>query len=323
MPCLAVLVVVAAAGLLLTLSGSHAVAGSHAQAPTSAVGGRAHLVHAATTRIQGKVDFTAHGVSEVAMPAHRAYLLEQPTGVTGALPLVVLLHGTDITAAGMMKLSGFEAMARTDHFLLVAPESVGPTWDSGDGCCGAPAAHHLDDRGFVAAVVSDVRSRVDVDPRRIYLVGYSAGGKLSYDVACDLGSTFAATATYGAGPQQTCADPVPHPVLVGYGLDDTLEPIAGKPHNSRGRHQPAALTVAQLRDLDQCSDAAVVTAVGPATIDRWSDCTGDTAVEYVTWADQTHHFPVAPHVPPEATAATLMWQFFTEHVGAAPPTRAA
>ncbi len=313
------LVLLVLVGALLALTGGHAVAGSHRSAPVSA--GRAPLVHAAAP-VSGRTVVVAGGVREVAMPGHRAYLLEQPGGASGPRPLVVLLHGTDVTAAAMMRLSGFEALARTDRFVLVAPESVGPTWDSGDGCCGVPARTHLDDRGFVAAVVADVRARVDIDPRRIYLVGYSAGGKLSYDVACDLGGTFAATATYGAGPQQACARRVPHAVLVGYGDDDTLEPIAGKPHNSRGLHQPAALTVAEMRALDHCTDVEQVSTVGPATVDRWDACTGGTAVEYVRWADQTHRFPAAPHVPADATAATLMWQFFTEHVGTASAARA-
>jgi polyhydroxybutyrate depolymerase len=282
---------------------------------------RAVLIHAAAASGTSLVAETA-GVTSVAMPGGRAYLLERPTSgrapdltSTGsaALPLVVLLHGTDVSAATEMTFTGFAALARARHFLLAAPESAGPTWNSGDGCCGTPAREHRDDTAFVASVIASVRERADVDPRRIYLVGYSAGGKLSYDVACALPGTFAATATYGAGPQLTCAHAVPRAVLVGYGMKDTTEPLAGKPHNSRGRHQPAALTVAQLRALDRCSDTETVRTVGPATIDAWTGCTQGDAVEYIRWAGQTHTFPTTPKVPASATAATLMWEFFSAH----------
>jgi polyhydroxybutyrate depolymerase len=246
----------------------------------------------------------------------RSYLLVRPPGAHGSTPLVVLLHGTGASGAEEMARTGFGQLAEADGFTLAVPASIGPTWNSGAGCCAVAAHDHIDDPAFVHAVIADVTHEVAVDPRRIYLVGYSNGGKLSYGVSCTDALSkrpFAGLATYGAGPQLPCHDGAPLAVLAGYGAADHLEPAGGKPANDRGKHPGAKVTAADFRTRDHCTDAATHRRVGPADITTYAHCAAGTTVETAIWAHQTHTFPRSPAVPADAAGATVMWDFLRSH----------
>lgn len=277
---------------------------------------------AAAHRIPGgTVPVTAlpPGTRDVALTApgrRRSYLLVRPPAARGRTALVVLLHGTGASAAEEMARTGFGELADAVRFTLAVPASIGSTWNSGAGCCSYAARRRINDASFVHAVIRDVTRRVAVDPARIYLVGYSNGGKLSYEVAC-LDALpqrpFAGLATYGAGPQVSCPSTSPLPLFAGYGASDRLEPPAGEPPNWRGRHPGEARTAALFRARDHCTAAVTRARVGPVRISRYADCAAGTAVETAVWAGQTHVFPRSPTVPVAAAGATLMWDFLRTH----------
>jgi polyhydroxybutyrate depolymerase len=273
---------------------------------------------AAATEIPGghvAIGAPPAGVRDIALAfggRHRSYLLVRPPSAQGVTPLVVLLHGTGASPAEEIARTGFGHLAELDRFTLAVPASVGTTWNSGAGCCSVAAKTHVDDADFVRAVIADAVREVAVDPRRIYLVGYSNGGKLSYGVSCADAlphKPFAALATYGAGPQVQCHDAPPLPVFAGYGALDRLEPLAGEPANERGQHPGLAGTAAVIRTRDHCTNTASLRRVGPAEITRYDQCAPGTSLETVVWAGQTHNFPRRPAVPAVATGATLMWNF--------------
>lgn len=243
--------------------------------------------------------------------AARSYILERPPSITGPANLVVLLHGTGATAQEEMTRTGFGKLAVQQGFELVVPQSIGRTWNSGHGCCSYEAEQGIDDIGFVHAVIADVRARTAVNPDRIYLVGYSNGGKLAYGVACTKERVFAGLATYGAGPQLPCKDAAPLSLFVGYGTSDPLEPPTGMATNERGQHQPLTETVTQFLDRDHCVGRADTVTAASAKITTHGDCTNDTAVSVVEWSGQTHLFPHAPQVAAAADGASLMWQFLS------------
>jgi polyhydroxybutyrate depolymerase len=247
---------------------------------------------------------------------HRSYLLVRPPDLRGATALVVLLHGTGASGAEEMARTGFGKLAETAHFTLAVPASVGSTWNSGAGCCSIAAQKRIDDPAFVHAVVESVSHDVAVDPRRIYLVGYSNGGKLSYAVSCTDAlpdQPFAALATYGAGPQLACHDGPRLPVFAGYGEADHLEPPGGKPANNRGEHPGATVTATEFRSRDSCAGASTQRNVGPVHITDYGHCADGAIVETAIWAHQTHVFPRSPALPADATGTTLMWNFLRMH----------
>jgi poly(3-hydroxybutyrate) depolymerase len=78
------------------------------------------------------------------------------------------------------------------------------SWNAGDSCCGFAGSHLAPDVPFVAAIVTDAVRRWPIDAARVYLVGYSNGGKLAYSSMCAHPTLFAAVATYGAVPLVPC-----------------------------------------------------------------------------------------------------------------------
>src|SRR5437773_1561304 len=64
-------------------------------------------------------------------------------------------------------------------------------WNAGT-CCGAAARENVDDVGFLKAVIDRVSKQLPVDQKRIYIAGFSDGGRMAYHAACQLSSTIAA-----------------------------------------------------------------------------------------------------------------------------------
>jgi polyhydroxybutyrate depolymerase len=69
---------------------------------------------------------------------------------------VLLLRGRGGTAAGLARISQFDTLADREGIVAVYPEGVERSW--GDGRGTSPAEQqHVDDVGFLAAVIDDAR----------------------------------------------------------------------------------------------------------------------------------------------------------------------
>ena len=255
----------------------------------------------------------ATGARTIAVPfdgTERSYVAMVPADADRQpLPLVVVLHGAFDTGTVELARTGFGRLAQEGMAVVVAPESIGPAWNSDGGCCAKAAAEHTNDAGFVSTVVSDVQRTAHTDPRRTSIVGYSSGGKLAYNVACQGHLAIAAVATYGAGPQRPCVSSTPVTFVVGYGDEDTVEPPGGKPPNDHGVHQPQSETVAQLRTRDGCAGPPTrERTVGPAEVTTWGSCRGTSTVSQVLWHGSTHQWPGSgPNVAAQASGEALFW----------------
>ena len=146
------------------------------------------------------VDGTSH--------TYRSYA---PPGTVARLPLLVVLHGRGQLPADRGHPDRFPRARREGRAVAVYPDGVGRSWNAGQGCCGIAGAGSLPDTAFVAAVVANAVHELPVDPGRVYLVGYSNGGKLAYSAACTRPQLFAAMATYGSVPLQPCPAGAPDP----------------------------------------------------------------------------------------------------------------
>src|SRR6185312_7191862 len=100
----------------------------------------------------------------------RSYLLHLPNPLpNNPLPLVVVLHGGGGSAESAAKMTGFDAEADKQGFIVAYPEGTDRghpvlslfgkpgflTWNAGD-CCGYAQQHGVDDVGFIRAVVTQV-----------------------------------------------------------------------------------------------------------------------------------------------------------------------
>lgn len=247
--------------------------------------------------------------------ARRNFFLHVPPGIAPdePLPLVVVLHGAFSTALQTEAETGFSALADRENFFVAYPEGIGlfgllHHWNAGH-CCGKAAADNIDDVGYLAEVIAVVSGRVAVDQRRIYLVGMSNGGMMTYRYAIERGYELAAiavvSATIGSSrgeepPASTIPPPIqPLPVIAFHGTSDEHIPPAGGPSPLKGgarSYRPVAEAMEYWRTANGCEQPPQIRdeASGAMTGFIWDTCRDGQRVEYYRLKDWGHRWP-APY----------------------------
>ncbi|HEX5143934.1 MAG TPA: PHB depolymerase family esterase [Mycobacterium sp.] len=243
----------------------------------------------------------------------RTYRSIAPLHVTSPLPLLVVLHGRGESGSVVASRTGFLGLVEQRRAILVAPDGEHRSWNAGHGCCGVAGSRGVPDVPFVAATVADAARRWPVDAGRVYLVGYSNGGKLAYSEVCAHPTLFAAVATYGAVPLSPCnPGTAAVPFLLAAGSADRVLPFGGKPGGN-----PPIPSVPQalgwLRAQDGCLAGPRTGRDGSAVVQKWSGCAGTTEVESVVYPGQGHAWPAAGLSGGSPAAATVMWAFLSRH----------
>ncbi|GAB3151767.1 PHB depolymerase family esterase [Amycolatopsis stemonae] len=258
----------------------------------------------------------------------RTYRLYRPAGLTGAVPLVLVLHGGFGSGEQAEAAYGWDAEADAGRFLVAYPDGVGRAWNAGGGCCGQPGRTGVDDVGFLTRLVADVSRAENVDPARVYATGISNGGMMAYRLACAT-TLFAAIAPDSATQLGDCPRPAPVSVLHLHGTADENIPYDGSPGRGVARIDgpPVPDVVARWREVDRCPAPATSTT-GVVTTSA-AICPGGRAVELITIAGAGHQWPGArgsrfdgrvPGIDPPSPAldAThVIAQFFAAHPAAA------
>ncbi len=170
----------------------------------------------------------------------RIYDLFVPANSSGALPLIVDMHGFGFNRNEQRDFSGFDVVAASEGLLVAYPQGIGNAWNDG------ALASTADDVGFIKALVDDVAARATVDASRVYATGWSNGGSMTYRLACEATDTFAAfvsvasTVEAGTTPADSCGASRAFPILSFRGDTDQFNPIQGGFDILRGRERASA-----------------------------------------------------------------------------------
>jgi polyhydroxybutyrate depolymerase len=165
---------------------------------------------------------TEHSSSSGGLARRWLLYLPRAASAGAALPLVFNLHGSGGTPEDQLQLSGLEALAESEGFVVVAPEGVERMWN-------VPVdAAKPDDVRFMAELIDQVSALTSVDRQRVYATGFSGGGRMVSQLACDLSDRIAAIAAIGGirfpGP---CSNARPLPILAFHGTADDTNPYTG------------------------------------------------------------------------------------------------
>ncbi len=168
----------------------------------------------------------------------REYLLYIPQSEsTSARPVVCLLHGTGGTAKWAMYEARFGQFAERHNFIAVIPQALPPDPTQPPKFLANPSAwnaggtlfpnHQPDDLRFFELLFDDVARRVVIDPRRIYVTGFSNGASMTFELAVHFSDRIAAIAPVAGYCRVKTLPPKPVPTLFIIGTTDPLVPPFG------------------------------------------------------------------------------------------------
>lgn len=175
----------------------------------------------------------ACGPDSNCMLGDRHYRIAMPEGHDGTspVPAIVFAHGYRGSAQGVMRNGSLRRMASDMGVALIAAKSEGDDWVIPN------APRHMDTDGapefdYFAAVLEDAMARYPIDGDRIVATGFSAGGMMTWNLACSMSDRFAGfipiSGTFWLKPPERCTGPVASIVHI-HGTTDRTVPLDGRP----------------------------------------------------------------------------------------------
>lgn len=165
---------------------------------------------------------------------NRRFIVYLPVGYTPdkPRPLFINMHGFTSTMSQQMTLSGFNATADLKDCIVVYPDGIQNRWNSGTNF---GVVSKVDDVGFLSKLIDRIILLYNADPSMVYSTGFSAGGFMSYRLACELTNRVSAIApVVGSMVEDTyasCAPARPISVIAFNGTDDAVTNYDGFPGN--------------------------------------------------------------------------------------------
>lgn len=229
-------------------------------------------------------------------------------------PLIVLLHGYGSNGVQQNDYMRIGELVNRYGFILATPDGTQETqgrnarfWNASDACCNF-YANDLDDAAYVLDIINSVKAEYQVDERRVYLIGHSNGGFMSYRTAHEYSDVIAGVASL-AGAEATVAQDAPanpvHILQIHGTADGTIAYDGG---DIQGNVYPGAEeTVSRWAGYNGCSVEGVVTATLDldssldgleTTVTRFNNgCKPGGSAELWTIADGAHIPEISPVFP--------------------------
>jgi len=241
----------------------------------------------------------------------RRYTLIVPKAYDASrrLPMVVLLHGWMGNASQILAVTGLEAKAEKEGFIVVAPEALGDPKGWNVGFLDLSGENHPDDAGFVASVIDQAEKEVGVDPDRLFVMGHSNGAMLAHLVASKMAGRVAAFGAVAGTIGMPGKETIPYPkaavsAILLHGQADAL--VSYDDSHMGLLHGIGAPQAAKWwADRNEISGQAIRTNPSPnEVIDTFSGANG-VEVQLVTYPKGSHDWP--------SGATDLIWAFFARH----------
>jgi polyhydroxybutyrate depolymerase len=246
------------------------------------------------------------------------------------IPMVLDLHGSGSTP--LQQLAGSEIAATADKhgFVVVAPQggipfiagkSHGFAWNvpgvplmSGRPVPkGAP-----NDVQFIRDTIAAMNKALCVDPKRVYVTGFSGGARMASQLGCELSGEIAAIAPMsGLRMPGNCKLGRPQSVLSFHGTSDGTNPYNGGKQIYWSYSVPVAAQ--RWAAADHCGKG-VQKQVAPGVVSTTYDSCGDgRQVVLYTVTGQRHAWPGTAEsmakgfTVPKIDPNEIMWSFFDSH----------
>jgi polyhydroxybutyrate depolymerase len=267
----------------------------------------------------------------------RRFILVTPPGMKTdePIPLVFFFHGAGGNAEQASHTYGWMEKARAKKFIIVFPEGLGTNPDKvpsfaenpniwRDERSGTPGL--VNDVHFFEMLLKELQTCLPVDPRRIFVTGFSNGGAMTFALGARFSDRIAAIAPVGSQSFvhiDALARPLPVYYLVG--TADPLIPFHGGTVAlplGTGAWPPVQESVDTWVRLDGCRPLPEVSDKHGVRVFTYGPGRDDSEVVFTTVEGNGHHWPgtVEP-LPPLLSGPTLdpfsatdrIWEFFERH----------
>ncbi|GGJ23177.1 hypothetical protein GCM10011320_33110 [Neoroseomonas lacus] len=173
----------------------------------------------------------ACGADTDCMLGTRSYRIRLPPLPAGGARIgaILLAHGYRDTAANMMADAAVADAVIGLGVALITPQSDGLSWNLPGQPGGSRAG--IDDMAFIETVIADATTRFPIDPNRVMASGFSAGGMLVWNLACNRAGLFAGFAPVSGtfwNPLPESCPTGPATILHAHGTEDPTVPLHGR-----------------------------------------------------------------------------------------------
>jgi polyhydroxybutyrate depolymerase len=222
----------------------------------------------------------------------------------------------------MAQISRWNDLADEHGFLVVYPMGTGfpLDWrDSVEPGLGQEVA-------FISGLIDHLEGEYHLDPKRIYVNGYSKGGALSIALSCELSERIAAIGSVAGTmrlPWDECNPSRPEPAIVFHGDADPYIPFKGGPSPMFDFPFPRVDDWVQtLAERNGClTEPQALPDSGEASGVQYTGCDQGAEVIYYTIHGGGHTWPGSEPQPEwmngyttdDIDATRLMWDFFLHH----------
>lgn len=256
----------------------------------------------------------------------RTYKLYVPAIYSGNVPVPLLLnfHGYTSNSNEQMFYGDFRNIADTANFLVVHPQGTLDNTNTTHFNVGWGGST-VDDVGFTEALIDSLSAVYSIDQNRIYAVGMSNGGFMSFRLACDLSSKIAAvgsvTGSMTPSTLGNCNASHPMPIIQIHGTTDPTVPYNG----STGWTASVTNILNHWATFNNCSPVPTVVNVpntnvlDGSTVEKYTYENGDNCSEVVhfkvtngqhTWPGSIFNFAGTNY---DINASVEIWNFISKY----------
>ncbi len=249
------------------------------------------------TDVVDPIDPTLHTITiEGVQP--RKYFINVPGTYRPeiASPLIIGFHGLGGSPSIFRESSKIDIYAEERGMIAVYPVGYGPefgveaSWNAGL-CCGLANINELDDVKIISKIIDSVSSKYNIDETRIWAVGFSNGGMLSYQLACELSDKITAIGVGAASLMgKSCNTKEPVSIIHLHGASDTKVLFNGSGFlNTRDVVSNITTVNAQFGCVDVSS---LLLEVAGQTTWKWN-CPNGVDVQVIKYDGQEHDWTFA------------------------------
>jgi polyhydroxybutyrate depolymerase len=258
----------------------------------------------------------------------RTYRIHIPPSFSAGKPLSLVLafHGHYGTGDVMARMTHFDVVSDRNGFVVVYPDGIGRSWNTGAGN-GKAEQSQIDDVGFISTLIDQLGHEFPIDRQRVYATGISMGGIFTQRLGCELSTKLAAIAPVAGNMAtsiaSTCHPKNPVSVMQIHGADDRLTPWEGGETAGGGRIISVPATIQLWVERNKCPSAPErETAAQGVTCNRSAPCQSNAAVTLCRVEAGGHTWPKGDQILPSIVvgeannsfdASEAIWQFFSQH----------